>query len=110
MHAQIAADTGGDYGVPTSSEHLRELVLSQVPPRPMPSGAAAPSNALIRVGFPSRQPKAAPMLGFTPGASSHGATVLDAAFEELVAGARAGKRTANVLKTAHVSACAARFP
>ena len=37
-------------------------------------------------------------------------TVLDAAFEELVAGARAGKRTANVLKTAHVSACAARFP
>ena len=77
---KIAADTGGDYGVPTSSDHLRELVLRQVAPRPILSGGAAPSNALIRVAFPARQPSVAPTLGFAPGASAHAATVLHAPF------------------------------
>ena len=67
---KLATDTGGEYGVPVSAAHLRELVLSLVPPRPSEaSGGAAPSNSLLRVGFPRRRAPgaSAPTLAFAPG-------------------------------------------
>ena len=68
---KVAADTGGDFAVPTSAAHLRDLLLSLVPPRPLsaaPNAAAAPSNSLVRVGFPRKRDRAAaPTLGFSPG-------------------------------------------
>ena len=68
---RIASDTGGEFGVPTNLTHLRDLVLALVPPRPMASGGTAPSNSLIRVGFPRKSEKvgedAGPNLGFSPG-------------------------------------------
>ena len=67
---KVASDTGGDFAVPTSAAHLRDLLLQLVPPRPLsaaPNAAAAPSNSLVRVGFPKREKTNAPTLGFTPG-------------------------------------------
>ena len=74
---KIAADTGGDFGVPSSAQHLRDLLLALVPPRPMNAGpgAVAPTNSLIRVGFPRRQSDAKPTLGFSPGAPANKATL-----------------------------------
>lgn len=67
---KIATETGGEYGVPTSAEHLSELMLALVPPRPTTQGGPMPSHSLIRVGFPSRQQLAAPTLGYAPGADA----------------------------------------
>ena len=65
---KVASDTGGEYGVPTSPAHMRELVLELVAPRPVPAATdAAPNNALVRVGFPRRRENTGPVLGFSPG-------------------------------------------
>lgn len=65
---KVAADTGGEYGVPTSAAHLRELLLALVPPRPMPAErSAAPANSLVSVGFPRKREDTRPVLGFAPG-------------------------------------------
>ena len=69
IYRRIAADTGGEFGVPVSVAHLRELVLALVPPRPTEAtGGAAPSNSLIRVGFPQKRARAAgATIAFSPG-------------------------------------------
>ena len=60
IHRRIAEVTGGDFGVCASAAHLRDLVLGLVPPRPSEvAGGSAPTNNLIRVGFPLKRAREA---------------------------------------------------
>ena len=64
---RIATQTGGHFSVATTPAHLRELVLTVVPPRPTEEGTMAPSRSLIKVGFPERQPEGVAQLCFLAG-------------------------------------------
>ena len=69
---RLASETSGVFGVAASPQHLRQFVLQLVTPRPSEQAApgqpgSAPSNSLIRIGFPERRPPGgAPMLCFGP--------------------------------------------
>ena len=78
---KIASDTGGEYGVPTTPQHLRDLLHGLVPPWPTSAaGRAAEPASLIRVGFPKRQATIGQTLSFAPGAGANGATLSEAPF------------------------------
>ncbi|EOD08413.1 hypothetical protein EMIHUDRAFT_68255 [Emiliania huxleyi CCMP1516] len=67
IYRRIARETGGEYGVALSQPHLRELLLRLLPPRP---DKLAPTNSLVKVGFPSRVPPGgAPALTYSAGSS-----------------------------------------
>ena len=67
MCRKVAKDTGGEFGVAMTPEHLKDLALTLVPPRANEEGGVGPSRSLIRVGFPERQPAGAPTLCFGAG-------------------------------------------
>jgi len=82
IHKRIAEVTAGEAGVATTPAHLRELVLGLVPPRPSEAAGtgAAPTNSLIRVGFPRKRARAAgAVAAFSPGAGL-AVTVSDAPY------------------------------
>ena len=82
IHRRIAEVTAGEAGVATTPAHLRELVLGLVPPRPSEAAGtgAAPTNSLIRVGFPRKRARAAGAVAdFSPGAGL-AVTVSDAPY------------------------------
>ncbi len=67
MLKRLASETSGVFGVAASPSHLRQFVLRLVTPRPTEQGGPAPSNALIRIGFPERKASGgAPSLCFGP--------------------------------------------
>ena len=63
---RLATETGGIFAVATNPPHLRRFAMQLVTPRPTEQ-ASAPSNSLIRIGFPERSaPGAAKELCFGP--------------------------------------------
>jgi len=52
---KIAKDTGGEFAVAMGPDHLRDMVMQLLPPRPVQTTGSAPSNSLVRVGFPQRR-------------------------------------------------------
>eukprot|EP00967_Tisochrysis_lutea_P120291 scaffold197101_cov33-Tisochrysis_lutea.AAC.2 len=57
---RIAKETAGEYGVALSPSHLKDMMMRHLPPRPLPATTIAPTNALVKVGGPSRSSKLSP--------------------------------------------------
>mmetsp|Transcript_55279 Transcript_55279/g.91541 ORF Transcript_55279/g.91541 Transcript_55279/m.91541 type:complete len:407 (+) Transcript_55279:95-1315(+) len=72
---KLARETGGEFGVALGPDHLRDLLSQLVSPRPIEvSGgnapSSAPSNSLMRIGFPvKRKAGSKPGLCFSSGSS-----------------------------------------
>ena len=56
VYRKIARETSGEYGVALKPDHLARMLYELVAPRAINQGVRAPTNSLVRIGFPPLVP------------------------------------------------------